>query len=128
MDSPIGEWCRYCDPKNGCRIHAIKPRECRIYECAWLKMDKVNPALRPDRSRIIWDAINDHIMFGVHDPRCKMKKIVVNQINEFVKNGSSVVIHVLGSKPQIALAEGYTYEVVWEEVLEKYKEYLNDST
>ena len=91
-------------------------------------MDIVNPELRPDRSKVIWDAVNDHIMFGVHDPQSKMKRIVVNQIQEFVKNGSSVVIHVLGSKPQIAVAKGHTHEGVWKETFEKFKEYLNDRT
>ena len=127
-DSPIGEWCKHCDPKKGCMIHLGKPEECSTYECAWLKMDIVNPELRPDRSKVIWDAVNDHIMFGVHDPQSKMKRIVVNQIQEFVKNGSSVVIHVLGSKPQIAVAKGHTHEGVWKETFEKFKEYLNDRT
>lgn len=127
-DSPIGEWCKHCDPKYGCKVQEVKPEECRDFKCAWLLMDKVNPELRPDRSKVVWDAVNDHIMFGVHDPQSKMKRIVVNQVKEFVRNGSSVVLHILGSKPQIAVAKGHTHEEVWKETLEKYKEYLNDST
>ena len=123
-DSPIGEWCKHCDPEHGCEVEEAKPEECRTFECAWLRMGKVNPELRPDRSRVVWDAINDHIMFGVHDPHCKMKSIVVNQVKEFVRSGSSVVLHTLGSKPQIAVARGHTHEEVWKETLEKYKEHL----
>jgi hypothetical protein len=127
VESPTGEWCRYCDPRKGCEIHEEKPEECRLFKCAWLKMERVKPELRPDRSKVIWDAVNDHIMFGVHDPNFKMKKIVVKQSEDFVKNGSSVVMHTLGLKPQIAVAKGHKHKEVWRETLEKYKEYLDDA-
>jgi hypothetical protein len=128
VDSPIGEWCKYCDPKKGCGVQTAKPKPCKDFECTWLKMERVKPSLRPDRSKVIWDAVNDHIMFGVHDPDYKMKDIVVDQVKEFVRNGSSVVIHILGSKPQIAIAKGRTHQQVWRETLVKYKEYLDDRT
>lgn len=126
-DSHVGKWCKYCDQKRGCKVQGEKPEECETFECAWLRMKEVNPALRPDRSKIVWDAVNDHIMFGVQDPHYPLKDIVVNQVKEFVRSGSSVVIHILGQKPQIAVAKGHTHQQVWRETVEKYKEHLNDS-
>lgn len=128
VDSPIGKWCKYCIPGKGCSIHDIKPEPCRLFRCAWLKMEKVKLGLRPDRSKVIWDSVNEHIMFGVHEQNYRMKDIVVDQVKDFVRSGSSVVLHVPGSKPQIAIANGHTHEAVWKETLAKYKEYLNDRT
>lgn len=62
LDKPANVWCRHCRIGSGCGIYEERPESCRVYECLWLKtqrMDKPIPAaLRPDRSRVVIGTIN----------------------------------------------------------------------
>lgn len=127
VKSKAGNWCEYCIPGSGCIIYPDRPEECKQYNCSWKLMEKTKPELRPDRCKIIFEPVNDHIMFGLHHPDYEMKPITKAQIVAFLKLGSSVVIEYLnGNKPDIAVAKGHTGSQIWRETLEKYKEYIND--
>lgn len=127
MDSSINEWCEGCDPKKGCKVHNVRPDECRDFDCSWRLTPNVPLELRPDKCKVVFHPINDHIMFGLHHPNYDMLPIVERQIGEFLRTGNSVVIKYLDSrKPHIAIAKGHTGKRVWAETLKKYKEYLDD--
>lgn len=55
-------WCQHCRIGAGCDIYDTRPESCRVYECLWLKTQRgakpLDPALRPDRSRVIMGTTN----------------------------------------------------------------------
>jgi len=49
-----GKWCIYCNVGQGCGIYAKRPRECRVFKCAWLfGIDGSGPQHRPDKINIV---------------------------------------------------------------------------
>ena len=54
---PRNEWCRLCDPKNGCQSYEERGPTCREYECLWLASQSsegpLSINLRPDKSKAI---------------------------------------------------------------------------
>lgn len=50
----------FMTPVAGCSIYERRPRECRAWQCAWLK-DGLDPELRPDRLGIVIDTLIDVI-------------------------------------------------------------------
>src|SRR5512145_425278 len=60
---PANTWCAHCKPGNGCSIYESRPQECVTYECLWLKSQRrtepMVAELRPDRSRVILNALED---------------------------------------------------------------------
>lgn len=72
---PGFEWCVDCDPGRGCRRYATRPRSCATYECVWLATQRfppdarLDPALRPDRCKIVIECIHDGKTFVLYvDP------------------------------------------------------------
>jgi hypothetical protein len=62
INKPINTWCRFCDPKAGCKIYDGRPKLCREYECLWLQSQARKPMpaeLRPNRCKIIFDVNAD---------------------------------------------------------------------
>lgn len=41
MDSPPGELCKHCNG-TGCDIYDTAPKDCLLYECAYVQMDKAS--------------------------------------------------------------------------------------
>lgn len=62
LDKPANVWCAHCRIGSGCGIYAERPESCRVYECLWLKTQRMDrpmaPALRPDRSRVVVGTTN----------------------------------------------------------------------
>ena len=62
LNKPGNRWCQHCTIGRGCTIYGTRPESCRVYECLWLKtqrMDKpISPALRPDKSRVVIGTTN----------------------------------------------------------------------
>lgn len=126
--SKLNQWCKHCKPDEGCSVYTVRPEECREYNCSWKLMDVVHPSLRPDKSKIIWEATNDHIMFGVHHPDYEMSDIVKQQIKYFVKSGNSVVISMMNKeKPVIYPAKGHISSDIWAEIEKRVGELSDDS-
>jgi hypothetical protein len=62
---PAHRWCQHCEPGKGCGIYDVRPDQCREWSCFWLQSqtrdgrDRMAPALRPDRSHVVIDALGD---------------------------------------------------------------------
>lgn len=54
VNSLGGRWCKHCNIGKGCLIYNRRPKECRLYECIWLK-GKGGDSDRPDRLKIVMD-------------------------------------------------------------------------
>ena len=63
IEKPGHKWCQHCDIGIGCRIYEDRPESCRVYECLWLKTQKLdNPIpleIRPDKYRVVIGTAND---------------------------------------------------------------------
>ena len=119
---PLQE-CIHCEKKVGCKIHETKPSECTDFDCAYVQMDKVSPALRPDKCNIIFEKITDDIFVGLCENIHIVTPIAFEQIAAFKEQGFSVVVvDVIGSKPRISVGEGKDGNVVYKTFMTKYRE------
>lgn len=91
VDSKAGEMCKHCD--KGCMIYNKRPNECKTFNCAYLQMENVGKELRPDKCGIIFEKITDNIFLGTMDKDTKIKPIVKQQIEYFVKDGFAVILN-----------------------------------
>jgi len=110
MGSPAGEKCKFC--KEGCSIHDTKDARCAEYKCAYIQMDKVSEKLRPDNCGVIFEKLDNDLMFGTVNPKHKDFSFMSGQINTFlnqgistvlVKNGAPVVYHIDNVIPESLL-------------------------
>lgn len=93
MDSPAGELCKHCND-IGCEIFNTAPKDCLIYECAYIQMDKASINIRPDKCGVIFEKISNKIFIGTIDPnQIKPQKIVMKQISAFLNDGYSVILY-----------------------------------
>lgn len=67
--SPIGAWCKHCEPGKGCGIWETRPDFCRQFHCNWIMMDWLGEEWRPDISKIVFtiEPNSGFLMFQV-DP------------------------------------------------------------
>jgi len=115
--SKSGEWCEHCNPGVGCKIYHTRPPECSDFFCMYAQMDKCSEDLRPDNCKVIFEKLNDHLIYGTIDSHLtKLKKSVVNQIENFKKQGFSVLLRKIDKlSPVLLLAEGHTKEQIAKE-------------
>jgi len=108
--------CKHCtvDCDKGCNIYEERPEACRDFYCCYAQMEKVDIALRPDNCKMMFEKVNDNIFFGMQDSNYKMTSVAAGQIQQFVKQGFSVVFNINGNN-EILLAEGETRENVIKE-------------
>jgi hypothetical protein len=52
LGKPMGVWCRHCS-ESGCTIYGERPRDCRVFYCAWLATAALGEEWRPDRSKLV---------------------------------------------------------------------------
>lgn len=107
VQSQAGEYCSKCSPGVGCKIHKMRPKECRDYDCMWVQMKEVGQALRPDRSHIIFEKVTDTIICGLQDPDFGMTYLAEGQIGSFNRQGFSVGL-INGRSKGVYLAKGHT--------------------
>ena len=107
IPSRIGEWCDHCDPINGCSIYSGKPEECETYKCMWLQMEYAGIELRPDKSHIIFNKASNKTICARQDTDFELNGLVMQQVEEFKKQGFSVVIR-RDEMHYVYLAEGHT--------------------
>src|SRR4051794_9187127 len=63
LDKKAGERCKH-QRSTGCRIYSKRPRDCRLWSCAWL-VNNINgrplPVSRPDRTHYVIDIMPDYV-------------------------------------------------------------------
>ena len=93
MSSPQGEYCLKCRPDVGCTIHKSRPEDCKIFQCAYSQMEKVNFYMRPDKCGIMFEKISDTLILGTIDGKIdEMSKFVKGQITSFGNEGISTMV------------------------------------
>ena len=93
MNSPVGVYCAGCDPNVGCNIYDKRPEECRTFQCSWSQMEKAHIDLKPENCGVIFEKVNDTLMFGSIDGNLKdMSDLIKSQIKSFGKEGFSVMM------------------------------------
>jgi len=113
--SPIGEYCKNCNPEKGCTIYEYRPKECRDYQCMWSQAPRVGKELRPDRCNIIFDKISDKTIVGAQVPFTKITPIISGQIDAFNREGFSVFISC-GNRKDMFLAPYHKHEDIYKEI------------
>ena len=93
VDSLNGVYCKQCDQGVGCSIYSERPILCTTYECSYYQMDKVHPALRPDKCGFVFERISETVMLatalGEMDP---LPPLIRGQVESFIDQGVSVFI------------------------------------
>jgi len=63
LEKPGNTWCQHCKIGDGCGIYDTRPESCRVYECLWLKTQRLGKPipfeLRPDKSRVVIGTANN---------------------------------------------------------------------
>lgn len=68
-NSPVNEYCSNCEPNVGCKIHDIRNKICREFECLWKLEKQIPDSLRPDRCGVVFEPPNGCRTFvGYVDP------------------------------------------------------------
>jgi len=107
MDSKAGDTCKYCD--KGCTIQATKDTRCREYECAYTQINGASEKMRPDNCGVIFEKLEDDLMFGTVNPNHTEFQFIHGQINSFIKEGINVVLSKDG-KPVVYHVDGVAPE------------------
>lgn len=90
LDKAAGTECIHCS--NNCDIYEDRPQSCRDLKCAYLQMNKVNVAMRPDNLGVVFEKLDDDLMFGTVNNKHKDFKHMNGQINAFLKEGINTVL------------------------------------
>jgi hypothetical protein len=101
LDKPGNTWCRHCSIGTGCTIYDTRPESCRVYECLWLKTQRMEKpivaALRPDKSRVVIGTTNhgeDLILYVTPDRPDAWKRGEFGRFVAQMKNkGVAVMVH-----------------------------------
>jgi len=121
INKPTNTRCKHiCDV--GCSIYADRPTTCAEFECGYLQADNVPESLRPDKCGIIFIKRTERIFSGALMPGIKTTDTAKAQIEDFRRQGFSVVLLSLSEKkPLMMLAAGHLAD----EVMTEYKEALS---
>lgn len=109
----------YC---KGCSIYAVRPDECRNFDCAYLQMEKVHMDLRPDKCGVMFEMVSDNIFLGILHPDHEFSDVAKKQINSFMKQGYSVVFSRKNKKLKFYISDKHNDEDILNEFKEIYKE------
>jgi len=94
INKKASEWCKFCKIGVGCDIHETEiPEECKNFECAYYQVN-INPDLRPDKCKIIFEKVDNSIFLGTIHPHYNeayKSNIIQKEIQVFLKSGFSVV-------------------------------------
>lgn len=114
LDKAAGAACVHCD--TGCEIYEDRPQSCRDLRCAYYQMEKANIAMRPDNLGVVFEKLDDDLMFGSVNPEHKGFTHMNGQIGFFLKegintvlmnNGSPTVYHIDSVSPESLLKRVY---------------------
>ena len=127
MNSPAGEYCKECEPGNGCKIYDNIPKKCLEFKCAYNQMQKVSIKLRPDNCKVVFERVKDVFVGSVDPDENYFKDVVKGQINSFLNEGFSIILfNKKESKPIIMPGKNHTKEEAWNIVQMEVRK-LNDS-
>ena len=117
MDSPVGFYCKECEPGVGCRIWEDRPEECKTFKCSYYKVKNCNKNLRPDKCGVVFEKATKNIFFGtLNEDAVVLDKFVNIQITKFLEKGFSIILkHPKLKEPYILTAEGKFANDIWEE-------------
>ena len=110
-----GNDCKYCTTK--CSIYSIRPIACKEFSCAYHQMKKVSKKLRPDKCGVIFEKLEEDLIFGTVDPSHTELNFITGQINAFLKedinivlskNGNPTVYHLDNIAPESVLKRVYS--------------------
>jgi hypothetical protein len=102
IDKVAGKWCRHCTPGSGCAIHPTRPAQCRDFFCLWLTEPTMNPAWKPERSKMVVTIfpLNGfmYVQVDPNAPSAWRKEPYYRQLHQWadinLKNGRHVLVFV----------------------------------
>jgi len=94
INKPAGVMCKHCSTK--CDIYKDRPKACKEFTCAYYQMNKVSERLRPNNCGVIFEKLEDDLMFGIINPNHKDFKYINGQITAFLQEGINVVLSKYG--------------------------------
>lgn len=63
LNKPNHMWCEHCQIGVGCNSYETRPETCRIYECFWLKTQRLPKSmplmLRPDKCKVVIGTVHE---------------------------------------------------------------------
>jgi len=125
LKKPAYKLCdHYC---KGCSIYNKRPEECRNFDCAWLQMEKVNIAVRPDKCGVMFELLSPRIFLGILHPDYEFSDVAKGQIAAFMKQGYSVVLSRKNEKLKFYISLIHDKESIFNE-FKKLLEESNGST
>jgi len=96
LNKPPGVMCKYCEWGIGCKVWRNgKPAECEKFKCMYAQIEKCSINLRPDKCNIIFEKLQDNIIYGTMHPDHNdsyQTKNMEGQIKSFLNENFSVVI------------------------------------
>jgi hypothetical protein len=51
LDKPPGLWCPNCNVGKSCKVYETRPRECREFNCLWLKDENLDERWKPSTAK-----------------------------------------------------------------------------
>lgn len=115
LGKPANVVCVNCT-SDSCSIYEFRPAPCKEFSCAYHQMAKASVKLRPDNCGVMFEKLENDLMFGSVDPKHKDFSFVNGQIKYFlseginvvtIKSGIPTVYHVDGTNPETLLARVY---------------------
>jgi hypothetical protein len=121
FNSPTDEWCEHCTKKS-CAIFGRPDRQkvCGPYKCVWLAEDTLPESLRPDRCKVVLEAVDNRNFLAFVDPEYPnawREGEVADIITSKLQTGHAVVVVVAGQKNVILPNKERTVEQVWKELI-----------
>ena len=114
--------CAFCD--KGCSIHGDHPDDCKGFKCMYYEMEEVSLKFRPDKCRVIFEKLSPTIILGTLDPKYTISDDMKRQVNDFNKQGYSVVVKTLSKKePLLRLAPNHTHKLIVREYVNLVKKW-----
>ena len=77
-------------------IYESRPKGCRDFNCAYVQMDEVNIAMRPDNCGVVFEKMSDTRVLGMLDPKRDNYPHAKDQIEHFKKAGYEVIMTIDG--------------------------------
>jgi hypothetical protein len=90
LDKAAGTACSHCTTK--CEIYESRPQACRDLSCAYHQVKNANIRMRPDKCGVVFEKLEDDLMFGTVNPKHEDFSFMHGQINAFLKEGINVVL------------------------------------
>jgi len=117
LGKKAGDWCEHCT-RTSCRIwhESYRPAACAEYTCLWLRRQDFPDDLRPDRSGVVFEYVDEQTAIGLVDPTTpsawKMG-LASDLIRSMLRNGIDCVIGIGSAKHVLLSSRGRTPQEVF---------------